>query len=127
MVDQSLVTGQDCVAELALFVVLVVLVDIVDVHPQSVGLDKLLGAGGTLVLQLGVVLHLVSHQLVQPRHHGGTQWTLDTERLLLRSTVRYDQLHSSMSNIVDSEVSQSEEHLLTPGVVTLERGRSERC
>jgi hypothetical protein len=55
--------------------------DSVDVIAQRVGLHKLLGAGGTLVLELRVVLHLVARQLVQARHHRAAVRARDVQQL----------------------------------------------
>ena len=40
------------------------------IFPERIRFDKLFGAGGALVLELSVVLHLVSLQLVQTGHHS---------------------------------------------------------
>jgi hypothetical protein len=55
--------------------------DGVDVIAQRVGLDKLFGTGGTLVLELRVVLHLVARQLVQAGHHRAAVRARDVQQL----------------------------------------------
>ena len=109
----------------ARLLLLLCLVDVGDVHPESVGLDELFGTGRTLVLQLWVVLHLVPLELVEARDHGVTHGARDVDGLLLGRALGDDQVHPAVGGVVDGKVREAEEDLLTVLIVTLEGRTSE--
>ena len=101
MLLQCNFTTHNCIAYVTVSLVLTAFVDIANVHSKCVGFDKLFWTNRTLVLELWIMFHFVSLELVKTRNNSGTNRTSDTESFLSLNKDKMTAKNGDFRNMTD--------------------------